>query len=65
MASSLRPSIVFVSATDAWEAQVIKAGKKSKIKVGADGKLIAPEKEQGEKEEKAEGKKGSQKTKKP
>ena len=45
----------------AYEAHVSKAGKKSEIKVGADGKLISTENEQSEKGEKAE----KSKTKKP
>lgn len=46
-------SITRNNAIEAYEAHVKTAGKKSEIKVGADGKLISAEKEQGEKEEKA------------
>ena len=58
-------SITKNNTLEAYEAHVTKAGKKSEIKVAPDGKLITTEKEQGEKEEKAEGKKGIKKTKKP
>lgn len=41
------------------------AGKTSEIKVAPNGELITAEKEQGEKEDKDEGKKAPKKTKKP
>ena len=58
-------SITKNNTLEAYEAHVTTAGKKSEIKVDPTGKLITADKEQGEKEEKAAGKKASPKTKKP
>jgi uncharacterized membrane protein YkoI len=56
-------SITKNNTLEAYEAHVSKAGKKSEIKVGPDGKLITKEKEQGEKEEKTERKGANEKPK--
>jgi Putative beta-lactamase-inhibitor-like, PepSY-like len=58
-------SITKNNALEAYEAHVSRAGKKSEIKVAPNGTLITAEKEQGEKEEREEGKKAPKKTKKP
>ena len=58
-------SITKNNTLEAYEAHVNTGGKKSEIKVAPNGTLINAEKEQGEREEKDEGKKAPKKTKKP